>query len=50
MYEFWCDHTKPKYKEKAKLCNMDRENFIACIKTEHNYRYISKDVIKRFDT
>ena len=23
MYEFWYDHVKPKYGEKAKLCYMD---------------------------
>ena len=24
IYEFWCDHVKPKYVEKAKLCDMDK--------------------------
>ena len=33
MYEFFCDHVKQKYGAKTKLCYMDRDNFIAYIKT-----------------
>ena len=33
MYEFWCDYIKPKYQEKAKLCDMDTESFIVYIKS-----------------
>ena len=29
MYEFWYDFVKPKYGEKAKLCYMDTDSFIA---------------------
>ena len=34
MYEFWYDYVKLKYKETAKLCYMDTNSFIVCIKTE----------------
>ena len=37
MYEFWHDYVKPKYKEKAKICYMDTDNFIIYIKTENIY-------------
>ena len=30
MYEFWYDYVKLKYDEKAKLCHMDTDSFIAC--------------------
>ena len=43
MYEFWYDYVKPKYGEKAKLCNMDTDNFIVYIKTEDIH-------VTRFDT
>ena len=26
MYEFWCNHVKPKYGEKTKLHYMDTDN------------------------
>ena len=32
MYEFWYDYTKPKYKDKARLCYMDKDSFITIIK------------------
>ena len=32
MFEFWCHYVKPKYGEKAKLCYMDTDSFIAYIK------------------
>ena len=34
MYEFWYDPVKPKYGEKAKLCNMDTDSFIVYIKND----------------
>ena len=34
MYEFWYEHIKPKYKEKAQSCYMDTDSFIMHIKTE----------------
>ena len=49
-YEFWYDFVKPKYGEKAKLCYMDTDSFIAYIKTNDIYKDIAKDVETRFDT
>ena len=40
---------KPKYGAKAKLCYMDTDNFIVCIKTDDIYKDIVKDVETRFD-
>ena len=34
MYKFWYDYIKPKYKDKAKLCNMDTDSFFINIFTE----------------
>ena len=34
MYEIWYDYVKPKYGKKAKLCYMDIDSFIVCIKTD----------------
>ena len=34
MYEFWYDYVKSRYKEIKKLCYMDTDSFIACIKHE----------------
>ena len=49
MYEFWSDYVKPKYDDKARLCYMDTESFIVCIKTDDIYKDIAKDVETRFD-
>ena len=49
MYEFWYDHVKPKYGEKAKLCYMDTDSFIRYIKTEDIYEDIAEDVETRFE-
>ena len=46
MYEFWCDYIKLKYQDKAKLCYMDTNSFIAHIKTEDFYKHIANDVEK----
>ena len=49
MPEFWYDYVKPKYREKFKLCNMDADGFVICLKTED----ICSDIAKndtRFDT
>ena len=32
MYEFWCDHMRPKYGNNVKLCYMDTDSFIMNIK------------------
>ena len=50
MYEFWYEYIKLKYKDKAKLCYMDRDSFIINIKTEDFYEDIANDVEKWFDT
>ena len=50
MYEFWYDYIKPKYRNNAKLCYMDTDNFIINIKTEDLYEDIASDVGERFDT
>ena len=50
MYEFWYDHVKQKYGEKAKLCCMDTVSFIVYIKTDYIYKGIAVDVETRFNT
>ena len=50
MYEFWYNHIKPKYQDKAKLCYMDTDRFMIYIKTDEFYKYIANDVKKWFDT
>ena len=50
MYEFWYDYVKPKYREKAKLCYMDKDTFIVYIKRDDVYKDIAEDVETRFDT
>ena len=50
MHEFWYDHVKPKYGEKAKLCYVDIGGFIVYIKTDGIYKDIVEDVETRFDT
>ena len=50
MYEFLYDHVKPKSGEKAKLCYIDTDSFIAYIKTDNTYKDIAEDVEARFDT
>ena len=44
MYECCYGYVKPKYSEKAKLCYMDTDSVIVCIKTADIYKNISKDV------
>ena len=50
FYEPCYDYVKTTYEEKAKLCYMDIDSFIVCIKTENIYIEISKGVETRFDT
>ena len=50
MYEFWYDYLKRKYKENLQLCYMDTDSYIFSVKIKNWYKYISKDVEKRFDT
>ena len=50
IYELWYYYVKPKYVKKVKLCYIDKNNFIACIKTNDIYKDIAEDVETRFDT
>ena len=50
MLEFWYDYVQPKYDEKAKLCYMDTDSLIVCIKTNDTYKDIKGDDETRFDT
>ena len=50
MYEFWYDYIKPKYKDKAKLCYMDTDSFVADIFTKDFFEDVADDVEKRCDT
>ena len=50
MYKFWYDYVKPKYKENAKLCYVDTDNFVINIFTEDFYKDIKNDVERWFDT
>ena len=49
-YDFWYDYTKPKYKDKERLCYMDKDSFIIIIKTENFYSDIANDVGRWYDT
>ena len=50
LYEFWYDYTKPKYKDKARLCYMEKDSFITNIKIEDFYNDIANDVGRWYDT
>ena len=50
MYKFWYDYFKPKYRDRAKLCYTDTDNFIINIITEDFFQNISNDIEKWFDT
>ena len=47
---FWYDYVKPKYGEKAKLCYMDKENFMVYVENDDIYEDITKDIETRFHT
>ena len=44
------DYLKPKYGENAKFCYLGIDSFIVHVETDDIYKYIPKDVKKRFDT
>ena len=44
IYEFWYNHIKPMYRDKARLCYTDTDSFIIHIKTEDVYKDISNDI------
>ena len=50
MYQFWYYCVKPKYKDKAKLCYMDTDNFVVNIFTEDFFEDINNDVERLFHT
>ena len=50
MYEFWYDYIKPKYKNKAKLCYMDTDGFVAHIFNKDFFEDTADDVEKQCDT
>ena len=50
MYEICYDYVKPKFGEKAKLCDKDTDSFIVYIKTDVIYKDIGQDVENRLDT
>ena len=46
MFEFWYDYVQPKYGEKAKLCYMNTDSFIAYIKNRtHTDKMLKQDFI-----
>ena len=49
-HNFWYYYINPNYQDNTKLCYMDTDSFIICIKTEDFYKDIADDVEKRFDT
>ena len=49
-YELWYDYIKPKYGEKAKLCDMDTDSYIVYIRTDDISKDIVEDVETRFET
>ena len=50
MYEFWYFYVKTKYGEKVKLCDMDTDSCIVCIKTDDIYKDTAEDIGAIFDT
>ena len=50
MFEFWYDYIKPKYGDRAKLCNMDTDSFIIHTITANFYEDIANDVERWYDT
>ena len=49
MYEYWYDYAKPKYRDNAKLCYMDTDNFILKVKSEDIYADLEENIETRFD-
>ena len=50
IFEFWYYYVKPKYGEREKLCYMNTDSFIVCVKTEYIYKDIAKDLEARICT
>ena len=47
MYECWYDEMKPKYKDRVRLCYMDKDSFIMHTKTKDFYKYIADGIEKK---
>ena len=50
MFKFWYDYLKRNHGEKAKLCCMDADSFLAYMRKEDLYLDIANYVEARFDT
>ena len=50
MHEYCYDYVKLKCGEKAKMCYMNTDSFIAYIKSDVIYKDIAEDLDSRFDT
>ena len=50
MCEFCYDYVKHKYAKKVKVCYMDADSFIVCIKTDDIHKKIAEDSETRTDT
>ena len=50
VYEYWYDHVKPKYGDKAKLCYTYTDSFIIHVETEDIYAEFTEHVNAKFDT
>ena len=50
MYEFWYFYVKTNYGEKVKLCDLDTDSCIVCIKTDDIYKDTAEDIGAIFDT
>ena len=46
MYEFWYDHVKLKYGDKARLCYTDTDSLVIYVETEDFYKDIAGEVEK----
>ena len=46
MFDFWYDYVKPRYDEKAKLCYMNTDSFIAHLKMKIFFTFgIGTDIL-----
>ena len=50
MYRFFCDHLKPKYRDKLQLLYMDNDSFVLSIETNDFFKDTKDDLKEWFDT
>ena len=50
MFDFWHNYVKSQYGENTKLCYINTDSFIVCIKTDNIYKDIAEGVETIFDT